>query len=112
MLLTAQQSSASGSPTLPPQFLERATQLLSRHKAVRLVPEDEAVTIEEAAELLDTFPENVRGMLKLGSLKRCAKKPNLIRLEEVLKYKRDFEEHMKSPVAQMFKELYDMGLYD
>jgi len=79
---------------------------------VRLVPEDEAVTVEEAAELLGMYPEDVNAMLKLRLLKRSSQDSELIRLDDVLLRKRKSEKYMQSPVAQMFRELKDMGLYN
>jgi len=112
MILTAQ-SPTSGAPAIPLSFLEEVGRVLSQHKAVRLVPEDEAVTVEEAAKVLGAKVQFVREILSFGVLKRAEGKGDaVVRLDSVLEYKQARD---KSPprnsLDDFFDELKSEGLY-
>jgi len=63
---------------------------MSQHKAVRVAvtPEDEAVSVEEAAALLEAEEEFVREMLKVRVLKPIERGGEcLVRLDSVLAFR-------------------------
>jgi len=113
MILTAQ-SPASGSPSIPLSFLEEVSRVLSQHKAVRVVPEDEAVTVEEARRLLSVPEGFVEDAVALGVFKRVnsSDRSSMVRLDSVLEYQRERD---KSPprnsLDDFFDELKAKGLY-
>jgi len=113
MILTAQ-SPASGSPSVPTSFLEEVSRVLSQHKAVRVnvVPEDEAVTVEEARRLLRVPEGFVEDAVALGVFKRAnpSSGSSMVRLDSVLEYKRYQDEHPKTAIDELFDELAAEGL--
>jgi len=58
--------------------------VLSEHKAIRVVPEDEAVIIEEARRLLNVPKGFVEDAVAFGVFKRADS--SMVRLDSVLKY--------------------------
>jgi len=115
MILTAQ-SPASGSPSIPFSFLEEVRRVMSQHKAVRVdvVPEDDAVTVEEANRFLDVPEGFVEDAVALGVFKRAnsSDRSSMVRLDSVLEYQRERD---KSPprddLDEFFDELKALGLY-
>jgi len=73
MLLTAQSSVNArhqSQPSIPLAILEEIGRVMAEHAFVRLVPIKDAVTIEEAAQILAVQPQFIREMLSFGVLKR------------------------------------------
>jgi len=111
MILTAQ-SPANGSPAIPLSFLEELGRVMSKHKAVRLVPEDEAVTVEEAAKVLGAKVQLIREMLHLGVLKRAEGTGDaVVRLDSLLDYRRSQPKRQRDGLDDVFEELAAKGLY-
>jgi|GEM_PF-494876 len=113
MILTAQ-SPGSGSPSVPLSFLEEVSRVLAQHKAIRIMPEDEAVTVEEARRLLSVPEGFVEDAVALGVFKRASSSDcsSMVRLDSVLEYQRERD---KSPprddLDEFFDELKALGLY-
>jgi len=113
MILTAQ-SPANASPAIPLSFLEEVSRVLAQHKAIRVVPEDEAVTVEEARRLLGVPEGFVEDAVALGVFKRenSGGDSSMVRLDSVLEYQRERD---KSPprddLDEFFDELKTLGLY-
>jgi len=113
MILTAQ-SPANGAPSIPLSFLEEVSRVLSEHKAIRIVPEDESVTVEEARRLLSVPEGFVEDAVALGVFKRASSSGGspMVRLDSVLEYERERD---KSPprnsLDEFFDELKAEGLY-
>jgi len=112
MILTAQ-NPAGGAPSIPPSFLEEIGRVLSHHQAarIRVDPEDEAVTIEEAARLLEMSEKSVRLMLKVRVLKQAEhsdSKP-MIRLDSLLEFQREISK--LGPLDETANMLIAAGLY-
>jgi len=86
---------------------------MSEHKAVRLVPEDEAVTIEEAAKLLGAKTELIREMLTVRVLRSVNRDgERLVRLDSLLRFKKSCEEHPPwDEFNAICAELEAKGLY-
>jgi len=111
MILTAQ-SPANGGPAIPFSFLEEVRRVMSQHKAVRLVPEDEAVTIEEAATVLGAKVQLVREMLHLGVLKRAVGNNGaVVRLDSLLELQKRAAQSPRNSLDEFFDELEAQGLY-
>jgi len=111
MILTAQ-SPANGSPAIPLSFLEELGRVMSKHKAVRLVPEDEAVTVEEAAKVLGAKVQLIREMLHLGVLKRAEGTGDaVVRLDSLLEVQKRSARSPRNSLDEFFDELEAMGLY-
>jgi len=115
MILTAQSPTGEG-PSIPLSFLEEVRRVLSKHKAVRLVPEDEAVTVEEARRLLHVPQGFVEDAVALGAIKRSQSGESggapMVRLDSVLEYQKARD---KSPPRNALDEFFDEvkaeGLY-
>jgi len=109
MILTAQ-NPAGDSPSIPPSFIEEVGRVMAKHKAVRLRvdPEDEAVTVEEAARFLDMPEKSVRLMLKLRVLKQ-AEHDRSIRLDSLLEFERELS--TPGPLDETADMLIASGLY-
>jgi len=111
MILTAQ-SPANGSPAIPLSFLEELGRVMSQHKAVRLVPEDETVTVEEAAKVPGAKVQLIREMLHLGVLKRAEGNGSaVVRLDSLLDYRRSQPKRQRDGLDDVFEELAEKGLY-
>jgi len=111
MILTAQ-SPANGSPAIPLSFLEELGRVMSQHKAVRLVPEDEAVTVEEAAKVLGAKVQLIREMLHLGVLKRAeGNDATQVRLDSLLEFQQFSAKSPRNSLDEFFDELEAKGLY-
>jgi len=112
MILTAQ-TPASGPPSIPFSFLEEVKRVMSQHKAVRLVPEDEAVTVEEAATVLGAKVQLIREMLHLGVLKRTAAGDNaaVVRLDSLLELQKRAALSPRDDLDEFFDALEEQGLY-
>jgi len=111
MILTAQ-SPANGAPAIPLSFLEEIGRALTQHKAVRLVPEDEAVTVEEAAKVLGAKVQLIREMLHLGVLKRAEGNGDaVVRLDSLLEVQKRSARSPRNSLDEFFDELEAMGLY-
>jgi len=111
MILTAQ-SPANGAPSIPLSFLEELGRVMSKHKAVRLVPEDEAVTVEEAAKVLGAKVQLIREMLHLGVLKRAEGNDSaVVRLDSLLEVQKRSAQSPRNSLDEFFDELEAMGLY-
>jgi len=115
MILTAQ-NPASGSPAIPLSFLEEVGRVLSQHKAVRVhvAPEDEAVTVEEAAKLLGAKAQLVREMLHMGVLERAevegAGGTVLVRLDSLLAFQKEAAQSPRNGLDEIFDEVESAGL--
>jgi len=111
MILTAQ-TPASGPPSIPFSFLEEVKRVMSQHKAVRLVPEDEAVTVEEAATVLGAKVQLIREMLHLGVLKRAAgDNAAVVRLDSLLELQKRAALSPRDDLDEFFDALEAQGLY-
>jgi len=116
MLLTAQSpinSRHQNQPAIPLAILAEIGRVMAEHAFVRLVPIKDAVTIDEAAQILSVQPQFIREMLSFGVLKRAAGSGDAeVRLDSVLAYQ---EQRAKSPprnaLDEFFDELKAEGLY-
>jgi len=116
MILTAQSPANArhhSQPAIPLAILEEIGRVMAEHAFVRLVPVKDAVTIEEAAQILAVQPQFIREMLSFGVLKRTKDgREAEVRLDSVLAYQ---EQRAKSPprnaLDEFFDELKAEGLY-
>jgi len=112
MILTAQ-NPAGGSPSIPLSFLEEVGRVMSQHKAVRVRvdPEDEAVTVEEAARFLEMSEKDVHHALKFRLLKQAEHNgvDLLIRLDSLLEFQRNISK--PGPLDETTELLIAAGLY-
>jgi len=113
MILTAPAPSPNSAAAIPSSVLEEIAQLMSEHKAVRLVPEDEAVTIEEAAKLLGAKTELIGEMLTVRTLSSVEREgEKLVRLDSLLRFKKRREAYPpRDELDELFDELKAKGLY-
>jgi len=113
MILTAPAPSPNSAAAIPSSVLEEIAQLMSEHKAVRLVPEDEAVTIEEAAKLLGAKTELIGEMLTVRTLRSVNRNgERLVRLDSLLEFKKSCTEHPPwDEFNAICAELEAKGLY-
>jgi len=79
---------------------------------VRLVPEDEAVTVEEAAKVLEVQVQFIREMLHLGVLKRAEGNGSaVVRLDSLLECQKRCAKSPRNSLDEFFDELEAKGLY-
>jgi len=114
MILTAQ-TPVNGAPSIPFSFLEEVKQAMSQHKAVRVnvVPEDDAVTIEEANRFLDVPEGFVEDAVALGVIKRANASGGspMVRLDSLLEFERSCAASPRNSLDEFFDELKAEGLY-
>jgi len=87
---------------------------MAEHKAVRVnvVPEDEAVSFEEAARMLGVQEPFIREMLSFGVLKRPeGERASGVRLDSLLDYQKSRTKHPRDGLDEVFDELKAKGLY-
>jgi len=115
--LTFPKSSKKGREvTLSPsviRVLSRVFEELAQGHAVTVLPLDEEITTQEAADLLLVSRPYFIGLLEQGELAfRKVGNQRRVRLREVLEYRRQQYERSTKAMHKMSKLSHEMGLYD
>jgi excisionase family DNA binding protein len=95
------------------RLIHRVVQTLARGNGVEITALPKAVSIQEAAELLDLLPEDVVRLVDRGDLPAVQDGEfRRIRFEDVLAYKPTRDADRRAALAELTRLSEELGLYE
>ena len=109
--------SASGKRIVVPptvyEVLRKAVELMAVGKSITLVPEDQAITTQRAADLLGMSRPFFIKLLESGAMAHhLVGNQRRVYLREVLEFARKRDEERQAALDRLSRQAYEAGLYD